>query len=153
MLHYFDRTSMAYSLEVRVPFLDHRFVEFCATVPSSLKVRGLTTKYLLKRAARGVVPDSVIDRRKVGFFNSAVDGWFRAQSQGAISDYLLARDPAYAQLLDRGRVEALVAGHAAGRVSARRLLPILMLEIWLSEFLPRALSGTADPPTRLELAR
>jgi asparagine synthase (glutamine-hydrolysing) len=141
MLHYFDRTSMAHSLEVRVPFLDHAVVEFCATIPSRLKVRGLTTKYLLKEAARGLLPDDVVDRRKVGFFNNAVDSWFRAQATGAIPRYLLARDPAYLGLLDRGGVEELVARHAAGGGGGRRLLPVLMLEIWLSEFLPRALAA------------
>jgi len=57
MLHYFDRTSMAHSLEVRVPFLDHEVVEFCATIPTRLKVRRLNTKHILKESARGIVPD------------------------------------------------------------------------------------------------
>src|SRR5262249_7508729 len=60
MLHYFDRTSMAYSLEVRVPFLDHEVVEYCATIPTNLKVHGLTSKYVLKRAARGLIPPDIV---------------------------------------------------------------------------------------------
>ena len=51
---------MAHSLEVRVPFLDHHVVEYCARIPAGLKVRGLTSKYLLKRAARDLLPDTVI---------------------------------------------------------------------------------------------
>src|SRR6185503_11313885 len=78
MLHYFDRASMAHSLEVRVPFLDHEFVELCATVPSNLKVHRLQTKHVLKHAARGLVPDRIIDKPKIGFFNAAVAAWFRA---------------------------------------------------------------------------
>ena len=152
MLHYFDRTSMARSLEVRVPFLDHHVVEFCATIPSGLKVRGTTTKYLLKEAARGLLPDTVIDRPKVGFFNKAVDGWFARQAAGAIPRYLLAHDAAYRGLLDRAGVEELVARHADGRGGGRRLLPVLMLEIWLSEYLPRAFAGAATPRP-LALAR
>ncbi len=89
MLHYFDRASMAHSLEVRVPFLDHHVVEYCATIPSRHKVRRLDTKHVLKHGARGLIPDRIIDKPKVGFFNAAVDGWFRAQTKGAISDYLL----------------------------------------------------------------
>src|SRR6185437_5405484 len=58
MLHYFDRASMAYSLEVRVPFLDHHVVEFCAAIPPGYKVRRLDTKHVLKRAVRGLIPDS-----------------------------------------------------------------------------------------------
>jgi asparagine synthase (glutamine-hydrolysing) len=138
MLHYFDRTSMACSLEVRVPFLDHKLVEFCAQIPTRLKVKGLTTKHLLKQAARSVLPASVIERPKVGFFNSAVDSWFAAQSEGLIAEYLLAPDPAYAAVASPAAVRELVQRIPGGGVSARTLLPLLMLEIWLREFLPRA---------------
>ena len=68
MLHYFDRMSMAHSLEVRVPFLDHHFVEFAATVPPNLKVNRFRTKLVLKHAARGILPDQIIDKPKIGFF-------------------------------------------------------------------------------------
>ena len=134
MLHYFDRTSMACSLEVRVPFLDHQFVELCASIPSNLKVRGLTTKYLLRRAAQGLVPDEVIQRPKVGFFNSAVDVWFASQSERLTADYLRAPDAAYTQFVSRTAVDQQLRSGG----SAKRLLPLLMLEIWLKEFLPRA---------------
>ena len=145
MLHYFDRASMAHSLEVRVPFLDHELVEYCATIPAPLKVRRLNTKHVLKLAARGLVPDEIIDKPKVGFFNSAVDSWFAAQTRGVISDYLLAPDPAYAGLLERREVERLLHDHASGASgNGYALLEILMLEVWLSDFLPRAL-GAAEP--------
>jgi asparagine synthase (glutamine-hydrolysing) len=141
MLHYFDRASMAHSLEVRVPFLDHHLVELCATIPSRHKVHRLNTKHVLKHVARGLIPDRIIDKPKVGFFNAAVDGWFRSQTRGAISDYLLGPAPRYAEMLDRRGVERLVKDHAAGHDTrnAHLLLSILMLEIWLSEYLPRAL--------------
>jgi asparagine synthase (glutamine-hydrolysing) len=146
MLHYFDRASMAHSLEVRVPFLDHKVVEFCATMPAGLKVHRLETKHVLRHAARGLVPDRIIDKPKIGFFNSAVDGWFRAQTRGAISDYLLGSNPRYAEMIDRSEVERLVKGHAEGSGAGNgyALLSILMLEVWLSDYLPRAVSaGTA----------
>ena len=145
MLHYFDRTSMAHSLEVRVPFLDHHVVELAARIPTELKVRRLTTKHLLKQAARGILPDHIIDRPKVGFFNAAVGSWFKAQTRGVISDYLLADQPAYAEFLDRDAVSALVRSHEHRPELARALLPVLMLEIWLTEFLPRALAPTVVP--------
>jgi asparagine synthase (glutamine-hydrolysing) len=152
MLHYFDRASMAHSLEVRVPFLDHHLVEFCATIPSALKVRRLNTKYLLKRAARGLIPDQIIDKRKVGFFNAAVTGWIRAQTRGTIADYLLAPNPQYRDLVDRKTVERLVLDHANGTDVRHTdlLLAILMLEVWLSSFLPRALAPAA--PSRVASA-
>jgi asparagine synthase (glutamine-hydrolysing) len=146
MLHYFDRASMAHSLEVRVPFLDHRFVEYCATIPGSLKVRRLTTKYVLKRAARGLVPDRIIDKPKIGFFAGSVDRWFAAQAGGVIADYLLAESPCYADFLHRATVSELVASHEDGsdRSNGRLLLSLLMLEVWLSSFLPQALTPMAN---------
>src|SRR5213079_1038274 len=62
-----DRMTMAHSIEARPPLLDHRLVEFAATIPAHIRLRGGTTKYLLKRAMRGILPDAVIDRPKHGF--------------------------------------------------------------------------------------
>lgn len=140
MLHYFDRASMAYSLEVRVPFLDHELVEFAATIPPQWKVRGLRTKHILKEAARGLLPNSIIDKRKIGFFNPAVEAWFRAQGEGAIANYLLAQEPRYAAFLDPVVVRHMVKQHLdrTDTSHANLLLSILILEIWLSVFLPRA---------------
>ncbi len=144
LLHYFDHTSMAHSLEIRVPFLDQRVVELCATIPSSLKVRRLTTKHVLREAARGLVPESVIGKRKVGFFRHAADAWFRAQLDGSIRRYLLREEPRFAEFLDEVVVRELVAEHGRGRSDhSELLLAILMLEVWLDSFLGRAL----EPPS------
>jgi asparagine synthase (glutamine-hydrolysing) len=143
MLHYFDRASMAHSLEVRVPFLDHELVEWSAHLPLRLKVRGAQTKVLLKRVARGLVPDEVVDKRKIGFFNGAAGGWLQSQVAGAVSDYLLDPSPRYAELLERREVERLVAGHRDGSGDTGLLLAVLMLEVWLSSFLPRAARAAA----------
>jgi asparagine synthase (glutamine-hydrolysing) len=147
MLHYFDRASMAHSLEVRVPFLDHEVVELSARIPAKHKVRRLDTKHVLKHGVRGLIPDRVIDRPKVGFFNSAVDRWFQAQTRGAVSDYLLGPSPRYADMLDRHEVERLVKQHAnaATKQTGYALLSILMLEVWLSTYLPRSVSAVASP--------
>jgi asparagine synthase (glutamine-hydrolysing) len=151
MLHYFDRASMAHSLEVRVPFLDHHVVEYCARIPSELKVRRLTTKYVLKRAARGLIPDRIIDKRKMGFFHHSVDGWLRAQTDGLLGEYLLGESPRYAELLDRQTVRRLVETHADGSDTTNRylLLSILMLEVWLATFLPRALGAALADRSRV----
>jgi len=142
LLHYFDRTSMTQSLEVRVPFLDHHVVEYCARIPTSLKVRRLRTKHLLKEAARGIVPQRIIDKRKIGFFRGATSRWLQSQMDYAISDYLLAPSPRYAEFLDRAVVERLVAEHRSGRpVDSQLLVAILMLEVWLSSYHPRAFGG------------
>ena len=140
MLHYFDRASMAHSLEVRVPFLDHHVVELCARIPSSLKVKRLNTKHVLKLAARGVIPDRVIDKPKVGFFNAAVEGWFRAQTRTAIADYLLDPGARYTDFLDRRSIERLITQNTQNVEKGRSylLFSILMLEVWLATYLPRA---------------
>jgi asparagine synthase (glutamine-hydrolysing) len=155
MLHYFDRASMAHSLEVRVPFLDHELVEYCARIPSGLKVRRLRTKHILKEAARGLLPERIVDKRKIGFFHGSVGGWFQAQAARSIEDYLMQPEPRYAEVLDQGAVRDLVRRQTAepGREEQHLLLAILMLEIWLSTFLPRSLSLTPASGRATALAR
>ena len=151
MVHYFDRASMAHSLEVRVPFLDHELVEFCATVPAGLKIRRGTQKYLLKRAARGLVPDRIIDKPKQGFFRRSSTGWLQAQMPGAVSDYLLGPAPHCAEFLDRSALERLIGDYRDGRDTGRVhvLIAVLLLEIWLATYLPRAAGGPVEPRERI----
>ena len=138
MLHYFDRASMAHSLEVRVPFLDHKLVEQCATIPSSFKLHRLKrTKHVLKVAARGLIPDEIIDKPKVGFFNRSVEGWLRAQTDGAVADYLLDPGARVCAFVDRRALERLIRSHTH-ESGTYVLLSLLMLEIWIRTYLPRA---------------
>ena len=143
MLHYSDRVSMAHSLEVRVPFLDHEVVELAATIPAALKVRGTTTKHLVKRIARGLVPDEIIDKPKTGFFNRAMDSWLQAQLKGRAADFLLSETAAYGQFLDAPNVRrAVLDGRGA---TGDSLYALLALEVWLSTFLPRAAAEARRP--------
>jgi asparagine synthase (glutamine-hydrolysing) len=137
MLHYFDRTSMASSLEVRVPFLDHRLVELCARMPVSLKLAGGTTKAILRSAARGLVPETVLDRPKVGFFSGAIGHWFDHQVGGEIADRLLDPSAHFATYVDQTEVRQLLRRKGSYR-SSKLLLTLLMLEVWLATYLPRA---------------
>jgi asparagine synthase (glutamine-hydrolysing) len=155
MLHYFDRVSMANSLEVRVPFLDHHVVEYCSGVPDRLKVRRLEGKHLLRVVARGLIPDRIIEKKKVGFFSHSVNAWFAQQADHAVADYLCTPDPAYAEIIDPQYVEELVRNSRAAttRSTSALLLSILMLEIWLSSFLPAAIrdhsvTESASSPSR-----
>ena len=150
MLHYFDRTSMAHSLEVRVPFLDHELVELCARIPTRHKVRRGTTKAVLRHAARGIVPDRIIDKPKIGFFVGAAEEWLRRRLSAAMSDRLLGGELRCAELLDRERLDELVSDFLGRRTSAPRfrfLLAVVMLEVWLDSYLPRAVprAGAASP--------
>jgi len=144
MLHYFDRATMAHSLEMRMPFLDHHFVELTATIPASLKIKRLRNRHVLRLAADGVLPSRVIsdkEKTKIGFFHSAVDSWFRAQISGAVSDYLLNDTLACGDFLDQKELQAVVRRHLAGTDTENTygLFAILMLEVWLSSYVPRAL--------------
>ena len=152
MLHYFDRASMARSLEVRVPFLDPHVVEFAATVPSSLKVKRLTRKYILRKAADGLVPANVVwNKKKIGFFNDSMDSWLTAQSDLAVREWLGDPGARYTDFLDRGAVLELVRDRPTGNGAQTELvLAILMLEIWLSSFLPRA-QRAASAPARVSI--
>jgi asparagine synthase (glutamine-hydrolysing) len=140
MLLYFDRTSMAHSLEVRVPFLDHRLVEWAATVPSSMKVRRGVSKRVLKAAGMRFLPSDTVQKRKVGFFRSALDVWLDAQLAGPAGERLEAGDAAYLELLDRSAVGQLVADYRRKRTedAARLVFAILLLESWLTSFRRRA---------------
>jgi len=136
MLQYFDRASMAHSLEVRVPFLDHRLVELAATIPDRLKVRRRATKIVLRRAARDLVPESVLRKPKTGFFNSAMARWIDARGRQELADRALDPGAATASLLDRRELERMLARRSAA--DSRLLVAILMLELWLATTLPRA---------------
>jgi asparagine synthase (glutamine-hydrolysing) len=147
MLTYFDRASMACSLEVRVPFLDHELVELAARIPTGHKVRRLQGKHVLRLAAKGRVPDFVLEKRKRGFFNEAVATWMGAEDGALVNRLLLDRDPAYAVVVDPATVRGAVREWRAGRAEhSNLLLGLMMLELWMGEYLPRAM---APAPTRI----
>jgi hypothetical protein len=143
MLHYFDRASMAHSLEVRVPFCDPEVAAFCATIPPHLKVKRLETKHILKVAAGGHVPDRIIHKRKIGFFANSLDAWFRAQTDGALAEWLLGSGRRYADFLDTAAVEELTRRHLDGTDTRylKLLLSVLMLVMGLAPILAPLIGG------------
>jgi asparagine synthase (glutamine-hydrolysing) len=146
MLTYFDRASMACSLEVRVPFLDHELVELCATIPTEHKVHRLQGKHVLREASRGLIPDFVLAKKKKGFFNEQVGTWIGAAGGALVDSVLLGPDPAYAQVIDQSAVRRAVSEFRSGRAANEKLLlALVMLELWLGEYLPRALATTPEP--------
>ena len=119
-----DRGTMLASIEARAPFLDRRVLELVLPAPSALKVRGFTTKAILKQAARGLVPANVIRRRKRGL-SVPVARWLNAGLAPLADRYLAAPH------LAPDRVRTLFAEHRAGRANhARKLWPVLMAELW-----------------------
>ena len=129
-----DIMSMANSLEVRSPFLDHHLVEFAARLPSTLKLRRLTGKYLVKRAFAGVVPAGNLHGTKRGFAVPIGD-WFRGDLRDFLSDHLLSARSRQRGLFEARVVERLVADHVAGRADwTHPLWTLLMLELWHRAF-------------------
>jgi asparagine synthase (glutamine-hydrolysing) len=145
MLLYFDRASMAHSLEVRVPYLDHRLVEWAATVPPAMKVRRGVGKRVLKATGMRFLPAKTVQKRKVGFFRSALDVWLDAQLAEAGGERLLSEDAAYLAFLKGSAVRRLVDDYRRKRTedAARLVFAILLLESWLTSFRRRATSVAA----------
>jgi asparagine synthase (glutamine-hydrolysing) len=120
-----DRGTMLASIEARAPFLDRQVMELALPVPSGLKIRGYTTKAILKEAARGLVPRHVITRKKRGL-SVPVARWLNA-GLAAEADRLLSRP----RLFPAAATAALLVEHRAGRGNhARKLWPIFMAERW-----------------------
>jgi asparagine synthase (glutamine-hydrolysing) len=90
IVHHLDRASMAHALEARVPFLDHKLLEFCARIPPSLKMKGVNEKYILRRSLKGVLPDEIIRRKKFGM-RAPFQQWLREDLPDFAVD-LLSRD-------------------------------------------------------------
>jgi asparagine synthase (glutamine-hydrolysing) len=123
-----DRASMAHGLEVRSPFLDHRLVEFCAGLPTHLKLRGLRGKHIMRQAAQGQVPNRVIRRKKAGF-NSPVSHWIAGPWRDLAHDTLLGTGAN--GMLQQERVKELLSEHLAGKRDHGFLLfALLMFRLW-----------------------
>ena len=129
-----DRMSMAHSLEVRPPFLDHHLVEFAARLPERLKIRGRSQKYLLKYLMRGKLPASVLGRKKVGFDIPAHD-WLRRELKPLLRETLNPTALARLGLFRPGAVERLLADHFAHRVNAGfHLWGLMILLLWMERW-------------------
>jgi len=125
-----DRMSMLNSLEVRVPLLDHRLVEFMARVPSGLKMRGNEHKHLLKRAMRDVLPHRILTRKKMGF-GVPLRHWFRGEWMDYARDVLMDRRTRDRRLLDPKFVESLLGLHRRGlRDFSGKIWLLLFFEEW-----------------------
>jgi asparagine synthase (glutamine-hydrolysing) len=129
-----DRMSMAHSLEARVPLLDHELASFIATIPPELKLRGKTTKYILKQAMRGILPDSILDRKKQGFA-LPLKHWFRNQWKPFLLDHLLDDTTRSRGIINHKYVQQLYAEHCAGKDNNLLLWMLLVFELWCRRFI------------------
>lgn len=130
-----DIASMAHSLEARSPMVDHRFMEFAASIPSSLKLRGQITKYILKQAVRKLLPAEVIDRPKMGF-GVPINRWFRQELREMAYDTLLSRRALDRGLFRQAYLQRLLDEHMNGENGWHpQLWCLLMLELWFQRFI------------------
>jgi asparagine synthase (glutamine-hydrolysing) len=130
-----DIASMAHSLEARSPFLDHEFMEFAATIPSDLKVRGREKKIILKRALQGRLPDEILHRPKMGF-GVPLEHWLRHELKDLAHDVLLSSRAQARGYFRADAVRRLLDEHTRGTASWHSLLwTLLMLELWHRTFL------------------
>jgi len=130
-----DIASMAVSLEARSPFLDHHVIEFAASLPPEMKARRLTTKYLLKRVLRQLLPKENLDRRKMGF-GVPIGHWFRGRMQPFLREVLLSERSFRRGLFQRDRIQRLVDQHVSGEYDySHQLWTLLMLELWFQRFI------------------
>jgi len=130
-----DQMSMAASIESRVPFLDHPLVEFASSLPQRLKLRGWTTKYVLRQAMRDLLPEEILSRRKMGF-PVPVGAWFRGAFTGVVDEFVLGERAMARGLFQREHVRRLVEAHNTGREKHdERLWMLVNWEIWQRIFL------------------
>jgi asparagine synthase (glutamine-hydrolysing) len=124
-----DKMTMANSVELRVPFLDHKVLEFAASLPANFKVRGLTTKYLAKKALSAHVPAEIINRKKAGF-PVPYELWLKTDLRDWLRQILLDRETISRGYFRRSAVEGLLASHAETGRYSKELFSLATLEMW-----------------------
>jgi len=129
-----DQMSMAASIESRVPFLDHKLVEFTSALPQRLKLRGWTTKYVLRQSMKGILPETILSRPKMGF-PVPIGTWFRGAYRHVVDDYVLSDRALNRGIFSPDFVRGLVARHQTGGENhSERLWALVNFEIWQRQF-------------------
>ena len=129
-----DTMSMASSLEAREPLLDYELVEYMARVPLEFKLKGLTTKYLFKKAMSSVLPERIVYRKKAGF-HTPLAGWFRKELRSLVEDVLSKEKVTATQVLDSNYVERLKQEHHSGQANhSYKIWGLMNFMIWCNHF-------------------
>ena len=148
-----DRMSMAVSLEARVPLLDHKLIEFvCTRIPASMKMKGLQTKHIFKRAMRDLVPTEILDRPKQGF-GIPIDRWINEQLRERVRGTLSEPRTMQRGYFEPRYVKVLLDEHARGRRDhATELWALFMLELWHRKFVDTPSSVAESDHVNQDLA-
>ncbi|MDP3725339.1 MAG: asparagine synthase (glutamine-hydrolyzing) [Nanoarchaeota archaeon] len=131
-----DKMAMAHSIETRVPFLDHRLVELAFQIPEALKLKNKTTKYILKQAVRGIIPDEIIDRKKQGF-GAPVKEWLRGPATAKeFTDIIFNSKIRERGFFDYASVQKLISEHQAGKADHTfRIWTLVTLSLWYDRWI------------------
>jgi asparagine synthase (glutamine-hydrolysing) len=136
-----DKASMAHSLEVRVPFLDHELVEFAAKIPVKYKIRGVATKCILKKAFAPELPRAILQKRKHGF-TPPIEPWFRGKLKDDIRDIIFDPRARARGLFNYDYIEEIFRQHTEGKAAYHRNLWLLVVfELWCQRYLDGAASA------------
>jgi asparagine synthase (glutamine-hydrolysing) len=139
-----DRMSMAVSLEARVPLLDHRVVEFAATIPPELQVKNGVPKYILKRAMDGILPPDIIERPKHGF-EVPLERWFRGDLSATLREVLLSDRTRRRGIFDVDHIARMIEWQRRGRSLYLHLWTLLTFELWCRQTLDRGAPAPTTP--------
>lgn len=130
-----DKLTMANSLEARVPLLDHKLVDFAASLPTNMKLRGRERKYLLKRAASRLIPESIINRPKQGF-PIPIEKWLRKEARPLMRDLLSVQAIGQRGLFNQSEVNRMMDQHERGtRDFSTELWGLMSFEMWMQKFI------------------
>ena len=148
-----DQMSMATSVESRVPFLDHKLVEFTCGLPERLKLRGWTTKYVLRQSMKGILPPQILSRPKMGF-PVPIGAWLRGEFSSVIDEYILSDRALARDIFEPEFVRSLVRRHqAGGEDHSERLWALMNFEIWQRQFFDGESCGSSLPVAELASVR
>ena len=142
-----DQMSMAASIESRVPFLDHPLTEWVAALPQTMKLRGTTTKWILRQAMQGRLPPAILVRRKMGF-PVPIGAWLRGPWRPLLDEYVTGERARARGLFDASTVARLVGEHLRGVNHSERLWALLTFEIWARVFLDGETPWLLELPLR-----
>jgi asparagine synthase (glutamine-hydrolysing) len=131
-----DKMTMANSIELRVPLLDHKILEFAASLPQNFKIRGFTTKYIAKKALSGRVPREILDRKKAGF-PVPYEKWLRLELKDWVHDLLLDSKTTARGYFQKSAVERMLSDDVRSGGYSKEIFDLTVLELWHREFLEK----------------
>lgn len=135
LLHYEDRNSMAFSIEARVPFLDYRVVEFCLGLPPDMKIRGSITKYILRKAAKKLLPNNIIKRRDKKGYPTPCNRWFREQMD-IVETILYSDSSRKRNILNLDIIKERLVAHKNNKIDCSwEIWRWIITELWFREFI------------------